>query len=367
MPAHRRVLLGCWATLIVAALAGAGLLEWLGPPEASAKTEAAAAAPARPVNPAVRQPTAAPAPEVIHPQAPSSRPMLAGRDEPGPIPSPDPALLAPLADQPGLMLPRIAADGRMPMQVYARGYDRTSLRPRVAILLAGVGLNEQDSADAIRTLPGQISLAVSPYAAHPARLLDQARIAEHEYLISLPLEPQGYPLNDAGDHALLAGAPEAENLKRLDWALSRVQGYVGATGALGTLRGERFAQVTRQMEDVLGVIAGRGLLYVDPRPGQPPPPLVWGRTVDVVIDEPATRTEIEAKLAQLEQIAHDRGSALGLAGAVRPVTVDRLAAWTNGLAARGLALAPVSALMQAPPDPAPRQGAALGSSPGAPR
>jgi polysaccharide deacetylase 2 family uncharacterized protein YibQ len=30
------------------------------------------------------------------------------------------------------------------------------------------------------------------------------------------------------------------------------------------------------------------------------------------------------------------------------VTVDRIAAWTNGLTARGLALAPVSALLRPP-------------------
>ena len=102
------------------------------------------------------------------------------------------------------------------------------------------------------------------------------------------------------------------------------------------------------MRPVLQTLAERGLLYVDPRPGSPYPSGVWGRSIDLVIDEPAVRPEIETKLAQLEQIARDKGSALGLAGAVRPVTVDRIAAWANGLAGRGLALAPVSALAQRP-------------------
>ena len=81
------------------------------------------------------------------------------------------------------------------------------------------------------------------------------------------------------------------------------------------------------------------------RPGRP---AVWGRSVDLVMDDPATRPEIDAKLAQLEQIARERGSALGLVGAVRPVTMDRVTAWANGLAARGFVLAPVSALAQPP-------------------
>jgi polysaccharide deacetylase 2 family uncharacterized protein YibQ len=102
------------------------------------------------------------------------------------------------------------------------------------------------------------------------------------------------------------------------------------------------------MLPVLDSLADRGLLYVDTRPSRQPLPRVWSHGVDVVIDEPAVRTEIEAKLARLEEIARDKGNALGLAGATRPVTVDRIAAWTNGLAAKGLALAPVSAIVAAP-------------------
>jgi polysaccharide deacetylase 2 family uncharacterized protein YibQ len=72
--------------------------------------------------------------------------------------------------------------------------------------------------------------------------------------------------------------------------------------------------------------------------------------VDLVIDEPATAADIDARLAALEAMARDHGTALGLAVAPRPVTVERIAAWTNGLANRGLALAPVSALMLPPED-----------------
>jgi polysaccharide deacetylase 2 family uncharacterized protein YibQ len=247
-------------------------------------------------------------------------------------------------------LPRIAPDGRTSMQVYAAGFDRSNARPRVGLLLVGVGLNESDSEDAIRALPGGISLGFSPYAPRLQKLLDVARLTEHEFLVSIPMEPQGYPLNDAGNQALLTGASVAQNRQRLDWALTRLAGYVGATGALGALRGERFASVPELLDPVLQTLASRGLLYVDARPKAPGPSGIWGRSVELVVDEPASRPEIETKLAQLEQLARDRGSALGLATAVRPVTVERLAVWANGLAARGLALAPVSALVQ-PPGP----------------
>ena len=129
-------------------------------------------------------------------------------------------------------------------------------------------------------------------------------------------------------------------------------GYVGATGALDGMRGERFAGGADPYAMVQVTLASRGLLYVDPRPGAPRPAHVAGRSVDIVVDDPPNRQEIETKLAALEQLAREKGSALGLAGPLRPVTVDRLAAWASGLDARGIALVPVSALaMPKPAEP----------------
>ncbi|HET7884109.1 MAG TPA: divergent polysaccharide deacetylase family protein, partial [Acetobacteraceae bacterium] len=270
-----------------------------------------------------------------------------GRDTPGPIADPDPALLE---NVPGTSdsLPRIGADGRMPMQIYAAGFDSTSRRPKVGVVLAGIGLIQAESEEAIRTLPHGVTLAVSPYARDPARLLAAARAAEHEYLLSIPMEPQGFPLNDPGRLALMTSFSLEQNHRQLDALLSRVTGYVGAIGAEGGLRGERFAALPEQMEPVLDELAKRGLLYVDPRPGASRPPLVWGADVDVVIDEPGNAADIDDKLAQLTRLARQKGSALGLAAAARPVTIQRLAAWATSLVADGLALAPVSALVQPP-------------------
>ena len=64
----------------------------------------------------------------------------------------------------------------MPMQVYAAGFDSSTRRPRVGLLLAGVGLNQADSEAAIRSLPGGVTLAISPYAQNAAKLLSAARV-----------------------------------------------------------------------------------------------------------------------------------------------------------------------------------------------
>jgi polysaccharide deacetylase 2 family uncharacterized protein YibQ len=329
-----------WSLVAVLLVAGGVILRLAGPPPAPGLRPIASQA-------LPPSPTREPAKPVTQAAAPPP-PSQPGRDTPGPIADPDPALLEPVSGSTSDLLPRIAADGRMPMQVYAAGFDTSTRRPRVGLLLAGVGLNQADSEAAIRTLPGGVTLAISPYAQNTAKLLEAARTGEHECLLSIPMEPQGFPLNDPGRQALMTSMTMEQNRSRLEWLLSRIAGYAGAVGAEGRLRGERFASLPDEINPVLAELARRGLLYVDPRPGAAPLPLVWSRTVDLVVDDPGAAADIDDKLGQLTRLAREKGSALGFAGAVRPVTTQRLAAWANGLAADGLALAPVSALVRAP-------------------
>jgi polysaccharide deacetylase 2 family uncharacterized protein YibQ len=332
-----------WVAVLLLLAGGAGVLQVLGPPQPAPA--------AKPVPVAASVPASLPPPIPAAPTAGLAQP--AGPAPPGAVPPPDPRLLEPSSMFPGGMLPRLGPGGLAPMRAYAAAFHPPDQRPRVAVLLGGIGMSETDSEEAIRTTPAAISLAISPYAFHPERLLADARAAGHELFLALPLEPARYPLDDPGNRALLTGNPSALNRQRLEWALTRFAGYVGATGALNGMRGERFAAATELMNPLLQAFAARGLLYIDPRPGAPHPPYAVGRSVDVVVDEPAVRTEIEANLARLEQVARDRGAALGLVGEPRPVTLARLAAWAATLGARGLVLAPVSAIAQPPPAPTP--------------
>jgi uncharacterized protein len=331
-----------WAAVLLVLAAGGATLQLLGPPTQ---------VPPRPVAATVPAPRTQAAPPVVPAQPPTAQASSGprpGRDAPGPIVDPDPALLEPVIDQPDNPLPRIATDGRMPMQVYAAGFDQRTQRKRIGLILAGVGLNQADSDTAIRALPGWVTLAFSPYAANSVKLLSVARITQHEFLISLPMAPQGFPLNDPGSHAMMANVPPEQNRPRLEWALSRIAGYAGATGALGTTSGERLAALPDQMNPILTELAQRGLFYVDARPGAVPLPYAWGRSIDLVIDEPATPADIDDKLGRLARMAREKGSAVGLATTVRQGTVNRIVAWESGLAADGLTLAPLSALVRPP-------------------
>jgi polysaccharide deacetylase 2 family uncharacterized protein YibQ len=337
-----------WIGVLLTLGIGAAVLQTLGPAPRPAMTAAAPAAPLPPDH----GPSSTTASDAARSAAARSvpRPARPGRDLPGPIADPDPALLEPYSGEANLKLPRIAVDDRTPMAAYAAGFDPSSLRPRVGMLVAGLGMSDADSLAAIKNLPGGVTLAFSPYAANIGHLLELARMTEHEYLLSIPMEPQGYPMNDPDDrHALMTSLPPAEDLNRLRWVLSRLTGYVGVTSAFGQLRGERLVAVSDQFGAVLQEVAHRGLLFVDARTNQPALPYAWSRSADVVIDDdPADATVLDQRLDQLSRAALDKGSALGIVWLPRPVTLSRVAAWTNTLTAKGLALAPVSALALPP-------------------
>ena len=352
-------------------------------PPATATAEAPAAPPAPVPPPTSPAPVAAPTVTPVPPSAPVSAPPdpapppvapappplaapPAGRvaaEPAGPIPRPDPALLEDSRHGP---LPRVGPDGRTPIRAYSRAFPRDDTRPRIGLVVGGIGLSGALSEEAIRRLPPAVALAVSPYAARTEPLAERARARGMELLIALPLEPTGYPLNDPGPRALLTTLSVPENADNLLWVLTRLQGYVGAVGALGQMRGERFAQMPGMLGQLQEVLRDRGLLYVDPRPNPPAgtPSRAFGRTADVVVDDPATRGEIERRLAELERLARERGSALGVAGDASPVLVERVAAWAAGLEERGAVLAPVTALIRRPePRPEARGEARGGARP----
>ena len=280
------------------------------------------------------------------PPGPAARQLAVIRPTPptpGGIPAPELALLEPSRHG---FLPRRGADGRLPYQVYAQPFRRIDNRPRIAVIVSDSGSSSIQSEDAIRRLPPQIAIAISPYAAQPEVLAARARERGMETLVALPLEPAGYPFNDPGPRALLTSRTAAQNTDSLEWALGRFAGYVGAVGAIGSMRGERFAQMPDQMRRMHDTLRERGLLYIDPRAGTTTTDRVWGRTVDIVLDDPPTRNEIERRISELETSARLRGSALGFAGHLTPVLLDRLVSWAVGMEARGLTLAPVSSVLR---------------------
>lgn len=318
--------------------------------------------PDSPPGPAVAQPIAVPpasataksnSPGAKTPAKPAARTVMPKKlprvppDTPL-SPSPDPALIQTTALGP---LPRIGTDGRLPRRVYAKPFDATDDRPRIAIVVTGLGLSAAATESAIQGLPGSVTLAFAPYSNRLNEWIRLARAAGHEVLINVPMEPTNYPAYDPGPQTLLTSLNAEGNLDRLLWSLSRGTGYVGVVDFLGS----RFTTSRIHMRPVLRAINERGLLYLDS--GSTPRSIsavvarevkvAWA-TATLTIDQRASRTEIDRKFGELEQHAKRDKRAIGI-GSPYPVTLERIANWVRQLEARGIAIAPVSALAKTAP------------------
>jgi uncharacterized protein len=273
--------------------------------------------------------------EVVIPSTPDNQPS-----------APDLRLTEPSRHGP---LPKIAQDGTRPVEAFARpvrtAADKTN-GPRVALVVGGLGISANNTAEALRKLPGPITFAFAPYGSDIERQAARARDAGHEVLLQIPMEPVDYPDNDPGPHTLLTSLDAAPNLDRLHWLMSRMQGYVGIVNFMGG----RFSASEHAMTTLLREIASRGLLYLDDGSSTRSVATqianitnVPFARADLIIDQLPTPTDLDRALGRLETIARARGTAVGFASPL-PVSIDRITRWIKAAESRGIQVVPLSAV-----------------------
>lgn len=242
----------------------------------------------------------------------------------------------------------VTRGGRQPWRVHAREYSDTTNRPRIAIVISGLGLNRRTTEDAITNLPADVTLAFSPYGQDLQTWAVEARRAGHELLVMVPMEPLDYPVNDPGPHSLLTSLSPAENIDKLHYVMSRFGNYVGLMNDMGS----RFTASEESLRPLMSDLQRRGVIFVDARttgatiiPGVARSYGVPTVSNSRYIDNVAAGSEIDRYLEELEDLARARGSAVGI-GRAYPVTIARVAAWSMTLAERGINLAPVTAIVR---------------------
>lgn len=318
------------------------------PPESLLRTEPPDEDTAHPV----RTPPAKPGP---------SQPALSKTTNPLTAPAvPEAAIRLPPVPDPSLFtlskngpLPVIGSDGRRAYEVYARpappDAPGLSPRPRIALIIGGMGISTTATTNAIEKLPPEISLSFAPYGNDLQSWVHKARSAGHEVLLELPMEPYDYPENDPGPYTLLTQLTAPQNIDRLEWLLSRFVGYAGVMN----YQGAKFAASDEAVRPILEALSSRGLMYVDNG--------AWARTQapqianevglplargTMVIDAVQNPTAIGKALAELEKAASASGTAVGV-GTGFPVTVEQIAEWAKALHERGFQLVPVTATVAA--------------------
>ncbi len=251
---------------------------------------------------------------------------------------PEPQLLEPSATGP---LPRISRDGRRPAKLYAAAPVPSDGKPRIALIVGGMGLDQAATIEAGTLLPAAVTFGFAPYGERLAEQVAETRAAGHEVILQLPMEDFGRE-DRPFPHMLKAETPDI--IERLHWLMSRFSGYAGVENYLGG----RLLADEGSLRPILQEIAARGLYFVDDgtAPRSLATPLARDLALpsakaDVVIDAKDDAASMIAAMTRLEGLARERGFAVGTATG-RSATNTTIGHYLSEAAKRGIVIIPLS-------------------------
>jgi polysaccharide deacetylase 2 family uncharacterized protein YibQ len=265
-----------------------------------------------------------------------------------PPPQASPAAPSPQVAPPSSASPAADTPGDRPLWLRnAVPFALPAAQPMVALVFDDLGMDRRRT-ERVIGFPGPLTLSFLPYAGDLPRQTRAAHAAGHELMVHMPMEPLASGL-DPGPGVLLTGLSTEENLRRLDHGLAAFEGYVGLNNHMGS----RFTSDRAALAPVLAEVNRRGLLFLDSVTIPTSVGAVLASAIgmphtqrNVFLDNEMTPAAVHAALMRLEALARQTGTAVAI-GHPHDVTLDAVAAWLPGLAAKGLVLAPISAVVRA--------------------
>ncbi|MGB8602523.1 MAG: divergent polysaccharide deacetylase family protein [Rhizomicrobium sp.] len=202
--------------------------------------------------------------------------------------------------------------------------------PAIAIVIDDLGPDVARTKRALN-LPSEVALSFLPYAKNTPDLAREAGASGHDVMVHLPM--QAISGIDPGPNALTVAQSAAENVRRLDWALARVPGFIGVNNHMGS----RFTMSREALAPVMQALQDRHVFFYDsvtsPRSRAASVARSYGLPSagrDIFLDDTQTAAEVTAELAQLERVARVRGIALAI-GHPHDVTLSILERWCANL------------------------------------
>lgn len=250
-------------------------------------------------------------------------------------------------------LPVIAADGRRPFEIYSAMAVQAPEAGKIAIIVTDMGKISRTTRRALTDLPANTTFAFSPFGQGINGWAEQARRANHETLLMIPMEPANYPQDDPGPLTLLAAQTPSQNLNLMHASMAKLQGYLGVINN----KGSRFTAAKESMRPMMQEIQARGLMYVDSQTSQysAGPDLARNVGIPVAVnsrlgflDEELSAAVISERLDELEKVAARDGFAVGI---IRPypISIEAINAWAAELESRGSVLVPISQIADQQP------------------
>ena len=234
----------------------------------------------------------------------------------------------------------IGPDGTRPADVYANQLEIAD-GPMVGLIISGLGLDPMLTTKAINDLPAAVTLSFAPYAKDLPYWTRRARNKGHEVLLEIPMEHGQGSAEAIGPAGLMEGRSPADNLKRLDWLMSRFEGYFGVTNYLGAT----FTGNAQAIRPIIKQVEAAGLAYFDDTGAVRRNTGATEKTVAEIARVIQQGGDTKRDFAALETLAKRDGMALGKAY-LTAEDFDALRDWVQGLDQQDIDLAPASAIFR---------------------
>lgn len=220
--------------------------------------------------------------------------------------------------------------------------------PVIAIVIDDLGVAPSRVAAAL-ALPAPMTMAVLPYAGNAVQVAVAARAHGHEVLVHLPMEAENG--QNPGPQALLGALTPQEFAQRVNWNLSRFDGYIGVNNHMGS----KLTQNSAAMGMLMAQLKQRGLLFLDSRTAAGTIAAATARNIgvtslqrDIFLDNVITVESVRSQLRKTEDTARRNGYAIAI-GHPHPETIAALTAWAADIKGRGFLLAPLSTIARTGP------------------
>ncbi len=189
--------------------------------------------------------------------------------------------------------------------------DRSS--PRVAIVIDDLGW-VKSTVPILESIDAPLTMGLMPGRPHSRELYRRWK-DQFEFILHMPMEPLGYPVDDPGEYALFTEMSGREIKNNILQFLNRYPRIVGINNHMGSA----FTADPAGMEAVMQVLSERGLYYLDSNTN---PNSVAGKLAaahgvsflknQVFLDRKTDPRYIDNQLKKLVRLARRRGEAIGI-------------------------------------------------------
>lgn len=229
---------------------------------------------------------------------------------------------------------------------------KTTLSPpperggRVAIIVDDLGRGLKP-AKQLLAIKQPVTFAILPIESHAEEVARMAHAAGREVMLHAPMEPQGYPVVDPGDDALLVNQSDEALRDQMKALLARVPHVAGINNHMGS----RFTEDGRAMAAIMTELREHGLFFVDSLTSSRSVGPATARQAgvpslrrDVFLDNVAEVEPIVREIRRLADKSRRNGYAVGICHPY-PETLSALRQELPRLAAQGIVFVRVSELL----------------------